>query len=316
MEAVLASATSGPGLQHLKDAVELAADVVALGGLDLLCVLRFASGVCIFGRARLGGAAFICGVCILRLVGGCCIQRRDSQVGDLLHLFGRRVLCRHSKGVQDGSCELVHCVPAFLRRFGGIMYCNTGPRPPSRDNGQMIADNVGLLVSVAVWLKPAVIPAGHLPHDAVFHIRYKRRVFDDEVGDGVFALPAHIFDVPLGICSLIDCREHLRRVPVGDVLALKAGKRRRGKDILRQSVYCDGPVGVSLDAQLPGGVGLRAGAVDGHIPADEIALRGLVDMLADGRAVVDHHSTPGTSSSWSALSPATASSSRSAMIAW
>ena len=62
-----------------------------------------------------------------------------------------------------------------------------------------------------------------------------------------------------------------------------------GANVLRVAVDCDRPLRVAVQLELPGQIFLRPRPGDGHVPADEIALRGLVHVGAELRAVVKNH---------------------------
>ena len=158
----------------------------------------------------------------------------------------------------------------------------------------MVADDVGLPVPVQVRFKLAVVAAGHLAHDPAFHLRGQHRVLDEQVGYCVVPHPPHVLQVPFGVGGLVFRREHLGRMVVCDVLALKACQGGRRKDVLRQPVDLYGPLRVAVQSQLPGQIILHAGAVDGHIPADEVAFRRPVDVRRDAGAVIcnGHQSAP------------------------
>ena len=161
------------------------------------------------------------------------------------------------------------------------MYCNRGPRPAFRHDGHVIADDMCLLISVQIWFKVAVVAAGYLPEHSALHISSQRWVFDDQVRYRVLSLPAYIFQVPFGVAGLVLRGEHFRRVPPCHILALLACQGRRRKHIFFQPINCDLTLRVSIQVEFSSKVHLCAGAVDGNIPADQIALRGPVHMGAD-----------------------------------
>ena len=124
--------------------------------------------------------------------------------------------------------KLIHTViPAFLRLLGGVFYCNRGARPAFRNDGHVIADDVGLLIAILVRLKVAVVAAGHLSQHAVFYVGYQRRVLDDQVGHRVLAFPAHVLQMAFGVSRLVLCVQHFGRVAAGNVLPFKAGQGGR-----------------------------------------------------------------------------------------
>ena len=287
MEGALSPASPGLRLQHLQNAVQLAPDVVALGGA-LHHLVR--SLGCITSGFRLR-----------RLCGGFGVQRsgdRTHIAGQLLQLLRCSVICRQAEEPVERLFGLFfHSFQSFLRLSGGVVfYCNTVARPASRHNRHVIAHQVCLPVSVQVWFKPAIIAAGDLPQHAAFHVGSQSGVLDNQVGHGVVPIPAHMLQVPLGVGSLVLRSQHLRRVPPGDVLSLQAGQRRRREHVLLQAVDGHWPLRFSFQPQFSRRIHLRAGPVDRHIVADQVSLRRLDQVLRDMGAIVRnrHQSTPGT----------------------
>ena len=186
-----------------------------------------------------------------------------------------------------------------------------------RDNGNVIASDVGLLVPCAVRFPVAHISTGHLSDNSVFDVRDQRRVLDVQIRDGLVSRSAHIFYVTLAVCCMILRRQVFRRVPARHILTLKRRERRSVKHVFRVSIYGDDALGIAVELHFSGRIFLSSRAIDGDIMTDQVSLRRLCHVRADSGAVIcqRHYSTPGTSSSWSADSPAATSSSRSAIMA-
>lgn len=116
----------GLRLQHFQDAVQLGAEVVALGGLFHHLVLR--------------------GCGLRRLFGGYSVQRGGRGLDQAIHLLGLGILCRQAEGGQDAVNQFVHTVSSFLRLVGGVFYCNRGPGPSLGHNSHVIASDMSLPV--------------------------------------------------------------------------------------------------------------------------------------------------------------------------
>ena len=197
------------------------------------------------------------------------------------------------------------------------MYCYLVTCPAPRHNGHVIAPDTLLTVPCSVRHIIAGVPAGHLALDAVLDVRRQRLVVDVQVCDDKVPLAPHVLDVPAAVCRIVFRADVLGRVPVSHRLALEAREYGGLKHVFRPAVDDDGPLGVAVQHEFTRHVLLRPCPRDGHVAADQIPLDGLGLVGVDVRAVVcnGHHSTPGTSSSCPALSPATASSNRSAITA-
>ena len=182
---------------------------------------------------------------------------------------------------------------AFLRRkFGGtVFYCNITAGAPTGHDGDVIASDMGLSVPAAVRLILAVVAAGDVPHHPVLHVGDQRGVFQVQVSYQEVALPAHVLRVAFGVGGLVFLPDHLGRVGIGNVLALKAGHGRRVKDVFGPAPDLHELFRLAVQPDLPGEICLRAGAGDLDIAANQKALRRFRHVRAQFAAVVSDQST-------------------------
>ena len=150
----------------------------------------------------------------------------------------------------------------------------------------MVSSDIGLAVSRSVRRVAAPVAAGYLPCHAVLHIRDQAGVLQVKVGDKIVAFSVNVLCVALGVKGMVFRCQAFRRVILGHILAFKACNCRRVEHILRAALHLHRAVRIAVKAQFPGKVFLLAGACNGHVMADEEALRGLGHVFADLTAVI------------------------------
>lgn len=160
------------------------------------------------------------------------------------------------------------------------------PGAPSGHDRNMVSSDISLAVSRAIRRVAAPVAAGHLPRHAVFHIRDQAGILQVKVSDKIIALPVNILCVALGVKGVIFRHQAFRRMILGYILTLETGNCCRVEHIFRAALHLHKAVRIAVKAQFPGKVFLLADARNGHVMADEEALRGLGHVFADFTAVI------------------------------